>query len=143
MNKRNIPKAFFEPFEEVESSNLLENKDLIKMIKKETPIAIEEALREKKTFATIFEIGGTGYFIDIPKQYWIDALEQCINFNLEDEKFEDCVSLKKLIDEIKKPITKIPKPTKSKQNGTRANRNPISDQSDSERKESGKEEEKE
>ena len=143
MNKRNIPKAFFEPFEEVESSNLLENQDLLKMIKKETPIAIEEALKEKKTFATIFEIGGTGYFVDIPKQYWVDALEQCINFYLEEEKFEDCVTLKKLIDEIKKPITKIPKPTKSKQNGPRTNRDSISDQSDSKRQESGEKEKEE
>lgn len=135
MAKRNIPKAFFEPFEEVESSNLMQNDALIKMIKKETPVAIEEALKDKKTFATIFEIGNTGYHIDIPKQYWIDALEQCINFNLEEEKFEDCISLKNLIDEIRKPIKKV---TKSKQHGTGIDGNSDSDQSDTKHKKSSK-----
>lgn len=135
MAKRNIPKAFFEPFEEVESSNLMQNDALIKMIKKETPVAIEEAFKDKKTFATIFEIGNTGYHIDIPKQYWIDALEQCINFNLEEEKFEDCISLKNLIDEIRKPIKKV---TKSKQHGTGIDGNSDSDQSDTKHKKSSK-----
>lgn len=135
MAKRNIPKAFFEPFEEVESSNLMQNDSLLKMIKKETPVAIEEALKDKKTFATIFEIGNTGYHIDIPKQYWIDALEQCINFNLEEEKFEDCISLKNLIDEIRKPIKKV---TKSKQHGTGIDGNSDSDQSDTKHKKSSK-----
>ena len=139
MAKRNIPKAFFEPFEEVESSNLLENDSLLRMIKKETPIAIEEAFKEKKTFATIFEIGNTGYHIDIPKQYWIDALEQCINFNLEEEKFESCIPLKKLIDEIRKPTNRI---TKSKQDGTGTDGNSNSDKPDLKHKEPGKKKKK-
>jgi hypothetical protein len=89
------------------------------MIKAETPIAIEEAFRNKKTFATLFEINGMGLFIDIPKQYWIFALEQCINFMLEEERFEECIKLRDLIEEIKKPIKRIPK---KKNNGTVAER---------------------
>ena len=109
MIKRQIPKAFFEPLEDIRASDLLDSNSLLDMIKKETFLAIEEAFLNKKTFATLFEINGLGLFIDIPKPYWISALEQCINFKLEEEKFEECIPIKKLIDEIKKPVKTVPK----------------------------------
>lgn len=109
MSKRQIPKAFFEPLEDIQASDLLENDDLMKLIKIETPKAIEEAFRNKKTFATLFEINGMDLYLDIPKQYWVPALEQCIRFMIEEEDFEKCIPLRNLIEEIKKPIKKIPK----------------------------------
>ena len=124
MSKREIPRAFFEPLEAIQASDLLENDSLIEMIKKETPLAIEEAFRNKKTFATLFEINGMGLYLDIPKQYWVSALEQCINFKLEEEKFEDCIKLRDLIGEIKQPIKRIPK---KKNNGTIVERDTDSD----------------
>ena len=48
--KREIPKAFFEPLEDIQASDLLDNEALLNMIKVETPLAIEEAFRNKKTF---------------------------------------------------------------------------------------------
>jgi len=115
MSKRQIPKAFFEPLEDLQASDLLDNETLLDMIKKEAPIAIEEAFRNKKTFATLFEINGMELYLDIPKQYWIPALEQCISFKLTEEDFESCIKLRDLIEEIKKPVKKIPK---KKSNGT-------------------------
>lgn len=115
MSKREIPKAFFEPLEDIQASDLLDNEALLNMIKVETPLAIEEAFRNKKTFASLFEINGMGLYIDIPRPSWVAALEQCINFKLEEEKFEDCIKLRDLIEEIKKPIKRIPK---KKENGT-------------------------
>ena len=119
MNKRVIPRALFEPLEGIHTSDLLDNEALIALIKKETPEAIKEAFENKKTFATLFEINGLGLYLDIPKQYWIPALEQCIAFNLEEEKFEDCIPIKNLIDKIRKPSSTIAKKsTKKKNNGT-------------------------
>lgn len=116
MFKRQIPRALFEPLEGIEASDLLDNTPLLELLKKETPLAIEEAHRNKKTFATLFEINGLGYYLDIPKQHWVAALEQCINFKLEEEKFEECIPLKKLIDELKKPIKTLPKKTQKTKN---------------------------
>lgn len=109
MAKRLIPKALFEPLEHIQSSDLLDNEHLLEMIKTETPIAIKEAFQNKKTFATLFEINGLGLYLDIPRNHWIPALEQCIKFKLEEENFEDCVKLRDLIEEIKKPIKRISK----------------------------------
>ena len=117
MSTRKIPRAVFEPLENIKASELITNEALLTLIKRETFVAIEEAFRNKKTFATLFEIGGVGLYIDIPKQYWIPALEQCINFMLEDEKFEECIPIKKLIDEIKKPIKTLSKKQKKKDSG--------------------------
>ena len=107
----------FEPLEDLQASDLVTNEALLNLVKKEAPVAIEEAFKNKKTFATLFEINGTGMYIDIPKQYWVPALEQCINFMLEDERFEECISIKKLIDEIKKPVKTLTKKTKKKVDG--------------------------
>lgn len=114
---RKIPRALFEPLENIKASDLVDNEALINLVKKETFVAIQEAFLNKKTFATLFEINGTGMYIDIPKQYWIPALEQCINFKLEDERFEECIPIKKLIDEIRKPVKTLSKKTKRKENG--------------------------
>lgn len=120
MSKRQIPKAIFEPLESIQASDLLNSESLLKLIKVETPLAIEEAFRNKKTFATLFEINGAGMYLDIPKQYWIPALEACILLMIEKEDFEKCIPIRNLIEEIKKPVKKV---TKKKENGTVAQRN--------------------
>ena len=114
---RKIPKAIFEPLEDITASDLIENEALLSLLKRETFPAIKEAFKNKKTFASIFEISGAGLYLDIPKQYWIPALEQCINFMLEDEKFEECIPVKDLIEEIKKPVKTISKKTKKSGDG--------------------------
>lgn len=111
MAKRIIPRAMFQPLDGLTADQLYDNKPLVNLVRNEVYPAIEEAFQNKKTFATIFEVNSTGYFIDIPKQYWVAALEECIKFNLEEEKFEDCVRIKELIDRIKKPTRTINKKT--------------------------------
>ena len=124
MNKRIIPRALFEPFYGLEASDLMDNEPLLSLIRKETPDAIEEAFRTKKTFATLFEINTTGLYLDIPKMYWIPALETCIKLNLQDEHFEECVKLTNLIDKIKKAPRK---PIKHIEDGERVNGDTTSD----------------
>lgn len=124
MPKRVIPRALFEPLNGVQASDLIDNPPLLNLIKTETPPAIEEAFRAKKTFATIFEVNTTGYYVDIPRMYWIPALEQCIKLHLVDEKYEECLKLNNLIDEIKQSKKK---PTSNK-NGERVKRDSASNQ---------------
>tara|TARA_R110000868_G_scaffold409475_1_gene695015 strand:+ start:1912 stop:2298 length:387 start_codon:yes stop_codon:yes gene_type:complete len=115
MSARKIPRAVFEPVNDILASDLEDNSVLLSLVKREVPVAIEEAFKAKKTFATLFEINTTGMFLDIPKNYWIPALEQCIAYNLEEEKFEDCISIKNLIEEIRKGNKTISKKTQKKQ----------------------------
>ena len=128
MSKRLIPKAVFEPLEHLQASDLLTNEALLRLVKKEAPLAIEDALHNKKLSATIFEISTLGYYLEIPKSDWIPALEKCINYKLEEESFEDCISLKKLIGDISKSLktTSTNKP-KKKRDGTGIDRNTTGD----------------
>jgi hypothetical protein len=112
MSKRIIPRAMFQPLDETTSAQLMDSGPFKELVRKETFTAIEEAFRNKKTFATLFEINTTGHYIDIPKQYWIEALEECIKYNLTDEKFEECLEIKNLIDLIKQPTKSISKKVK-------------------------------
>ena len=129
MPSRKIPRAYFEPLSDVQASDLEDSSVLLDLIKKEAPIAIEEAFKAKKTFATLFEINALGMFVDIPKNYWIPALEQCIAYKLEEEKFEDCVAIKNLIEEIRKGIKTVTKKTqKQQQDGTGPQRDSSSNQ---------------
>lgn len=111
MAKRIIPKALLEPLASIQAADLLHSEAMLNLIKKETFLAIQEAFKAKKTFATLFEINGLGLFVDLPKNYWIAALEQCINYKLEEEQFEDCITIKNLIEEIRKPKKTVSKKT--------------------------------
>jgi len=116
--KRTIPRALFEPIIGLQASDLMDNEVLLNLIRSETPLAIEEAFKARKTFATIFEVNTTGYFLDLPKMYWVDALQECIKLNLVDEKYEECLRLNNLIEDIKKVSKKT---IKQKDNGEGVN----------------------
>jgi len=50
--------------------------------------------------------------------YWVDALQECIKLNLVDEKYEECLKLNNLIEDIKKVSKKT---IKQKDNGEGVN----------------------
>lgn len=118
MAKRHIPKAIFEPWDGITAEDLLETPQLVSLVKRETPLAIKDAFDNKKTFATLFQVNHSEHFIDIPKSYWIPALEECIKHLIEEQKYEECRDLKKLIDDIKTgPVKITKKPLKQPNNG--------------------------
>ena len=101
MAKRSIPKAIFEPWENIEAADLLETASLVELVKRETPKAIRDAFISRKTFATLFQINHSENYVDIPKSYWVTALEECIKYLIEEQRYEECKDVKKLIDDIK------------------------------------------
>ena len=75
--------------------------------KKEVPASIEYAIENKKTFASIFEINDSNCYIELHKNQWIQALETCILFYIEEEDYEACNKITKLIEKIKKKPKKV------------------------------------
>jgi hypothetical protein len=108
MKKYKPARAIFENIgalsaQEIESSNIL--KDLLKV---EVPRAIQYAIENKKTFASIFEVNDSNSYIELHKNQWIFALETCILFYVEQEDYESCNKMTKLIESIKsKKVNKI------------------------------------
>lgn len=123
MAKRQIPKAVFEPWDGFTAEDLLDTPALVHLVKKETPLAIKDAFANKKTFATLFQINHSENYIDIPKSYWIPALEECIKYLIEEQRYEECGNLKELIDSIKKGTKRtVKKSENGTTNGQAANR---------------------
>ena len=67
----------------------------------ETVNGIQDALSNNKKTAILFELGKSEYFVEIDKSQWKIALQSCIDKLVENEKYEDCISIKKLMDKIK------------------------------------------
>jgi hypothetical protein len=49
----------------------------------------------------LFELGQSEYYIEIEKRDWEQALQSCIDKLVEDEKYEECIKIKDVIEKIK------------------------------------------
>ena len=68
---------------------------------KETFEGIKDAIKTKSKTAVLFELGRSEYYIEIEKRDWEQALQSCIDRFVEDEKYEECVRIKDVIEKIK------------------------------------------
>jgi hypothetical protein len=101
MNKRPF-RVNFENIEDMRSEDLVESEVLVKVLKTEVPKAINKAIKEKKSYATVFEINTFNVFVEIHKKDWISALSSCIDLHTKQEEYEACAELAKTIESLKK-----------------------------------------
>ena len=101
MNKRPF-RVNFENLDEMTSEDLVESEVLVRVLKNEVPKAISKAIKDKKTYATVFEINSFNVFVEIHKKDWINALNSCIELHAKDEEYEACGELSKTIESLKK-----------------------------------------
>lgn len=101
MNKRPF-RVNFENLSDMRSEDLIESETLVKVLKTEVPKAINKAIKEKKTYATVFEINSFGVFVEIHKKDWINAINSCISLHAKDEDYEACGELTKTLEAITK-----------------------------------------
>lgn len=107
MEKNRPPRAVFENIDLLKAQDIQTSEVLKDLLKKETHKAIEYALENKKTFASIFEINDSNCYIELHKNQWVQALETCILFYIEEEDYESCNKITKLIEKIKKKPKKV------------------------------------
>jgi hypothetical protein len=103
--QRKTVRAIFDNAEQL-TLEQLEDSDILKvLLKVEVPKAIEDAMINKKTFASIFEINSSNNFIEIHKNYWADALSTCLHWYINDgeEDYEKCSNITKLIETLRIP----------------------------------------
>ena len=107
MKNTRPPRAVFENIHALKAHDIQSSDILKTLIKNEVPKSIEYALENRKTFASIFEINDSNCFIELHKNQWVQALETCIIFYIEDEDYESCNKITKLIDRVKKKPKKV------------------------------------
>jgi len=101
MNKRPF-RVNFENLSDMRSEDLIESETLMRVLKTEVPKAINKAIKEKKVYATVFEINSFGIFVEIHKKDWINAINSCITLHAKDEDYEACGELTKTLEAITK-----------------------------------------
>jgi excinuclease UvrABC helicase subunit UvrB len=99
---RRIFRINFENLPLLRSEDLVESEVLLGVLKKEVPKAINKAIKEKKTYATVFEINSSNVYVEIHKKDWVNALNSCVEFHAKEEEYETCVELNNTIKSLTK-----------------------------------------
>jgi transcription antitermination factor NusA-like protein len=107
MKNKRPPRAVFENVNSLKAQDIQSSEILKTLLKKEVPESIEYAIENKKTFASIFEINDSNCYIELHRNQWIQALETCILFYIEEEDYESCNKITKLIEKVKKKPKKV------------------------------------
>jgi hypothetical protein len=100
--KRRPFRVNFENLDSMKSEDLVSSEVLVDVLKKEVPKAINKAIKEKKVYATVFEINSFGVFVELHKKEWISALTSCIDLNIKQEDYESCIEINKTIESLSK-----------------------------------------
>jgi hypothetical protein len=66
----------------------------------ETLNSIKDAVYKKKKIATLFSIRGTEYNVELKQSEWRNALQECIEYYSGQEKYEQCIEIKQLLDKL-------------------------------------------
>jgi hypothetical protein len=53
-----------------------------------------------KKIATLFSIRGTEYNVELKQSEWRNALQECIEYYSGQEKYEQCIEIKQLLDKL-------------------------------------------
>jgi hypothetical protein len=97
---RKTVRAMFNSPELLTSDEIAKSEILKDLLKKHLPLAIEDALVQSKIYAALFEINDSNNYIEIHKNNWIQALETCLVWYVDDEDYEMCNHIKNLIHSI-------------------------------------------
>lgn len=100
--KKRAARAVFENIEGLTSEDLQYSDAFKNLIKEQVPKAIEESFKAKKIFAPIFEINSTSNYVEIHRNHWVQALETCLLWYVEDEDYEACIRITNLVKDLQK-----------------------------------------
>ena len=97
---RKTVRAMFNSPELLTSDEIAKSEVLKDLLKKHVPISIEDALVQNKIYAQLFEINDSNSYVEIHRNNWIQALETCLVWYVDEEDYEMCNHIKNLIHSI-------------------------------------------
>ena len=100
---RKVPNLNVYPIDNVPVDRILESTTLVEFVYIETPEAIKAAIKSKKATATLFQINNSEAYLEIPKSEWVAAIDSCMTYFMEKERYEVCTELKQLRSKLEKP----------------------------------------
>ena len=106
MAKQRRIRAIIDNVESYTASELLSSKILTDLLYKEVPNSIEEAVKTNSSYATIFEVNNSGYYMEIHKRDWVSALSSCLSEQVSREDYKECSRINGLITTLQKKQSK-------------------------------------
>jgi hypothetical protein len=88
MVRRRVVRALFDNPEHITAADVSQSEILKSLLKIHVPNSIEYAIINKKIYACVFEINETNEYLEIHKNHWIQALETCLLWYIEEENYE-------------------------------------------------------
>lgn len=79
---------------------LLKSRNFVGLVYSETVEAITDAAINKNKTAVLFKMAHSEYQVEINKNEWKTALEQCIEYYKKDERYEQCSEIVNLIKKL-------------------------------------------
>ena len=79
---------------------LLKSRKFVGLVYSETVEAITDAAMNKNKTAILFKMAHSEYQVEINKNEWKTALEQCIEYYKKDERYEQCSEIVNLIKKL-------------------------------------------
>jgi hypothetical protein len=106
MAKQRRIRAIIENVESFTSTELLSSEILKDLLFREVPNSIEEAVKTNSSYATIFEVNNSGYYMELHKRDWVSALSCCLTEQVSREDYKECSRINKLITALQKKQSK-------------------------------------
>ena len=106
MAKQRKIRAIIDNIESFTSTELLSSEILRNLLYKEVPNSIEEAMKTNSSYATVFEVNNSGYYMEIHKRDWVTALSSCLTEQVSREDYNECSRINKLIVKLQKRKSK-------------------------------------
>lgn len=99
-----VIRADIKDLELATADDLVKSEQLNNLVRWSTVASITASLKNKKQFATLFQIGTTEYYLEMHRDQWISALQSIMEFKMQQDtkdSYEECAKLRDLIAEIK------------------------------------------
>lgn len=72
---------------------ILETEVFVEAVYAEVLPAIQQAIKTRKSTATLFQINSTDAYAELPKSEWIPAIDSSITYYSKKENYEVCTEL--------------------------------------------------
>lgn len=97
---KKVMRAVFDNPHDLHAEEVSSSKELRKLIKQQAPESIKAAFEGGKQYACLFEINDSSCYVELHRKNWVQALETCLLWHVEDEDYEACKGIKDLIHQI-------------------------------------------
>jgi hypothetical protein len=98
--RRKVPVFSLKAHPGMDYSKLTAMPEVRKVVIEETIVAIKDGIKKNKKKIALFEIANSDCYIELEKDKWKSALENVLQYYIEQEEYSVCVECRDLINKL-------------------------------------------